>query len=216
VLGVANMRAGYLDRAAREFAEARSLDPLNSGIMSVLVYGAFARGDDDVVLAAANRIVDSPNELAVWGHYLRASVAQRRGDHAQAERNLRAFMTALGSHKSVIESACRALKSSGAVSKAVRALQEEKATNPLFPHVGLLSLVDPAGAMIDALQSDLDRGDTYFVSFSLPSVWRVVVDNGANPKIKKLFRDTGLVDYWKKHGWPDRCRPKGEDDFECS
>ena len=35
-------------------------------------------------------------------------------------------------------------------------------------------------------------------------------------EVQKLPRKVGLVDYWKKHGWPDRCRAKGEDDFECS
>jgi hypothetical protein len=38
----------------------------------------------------------------------------------------------------------------------------------------------------------------------------------ADPRLKMFFRTRGLVDYWKKHGWPDRCRPKGEDDLECS
>ena len=28
-------------------------------------------------------------------------------------------------------------------------------------------------------------------------------------------REIGLVDYWKEFGWPDLCRPVGEDDFEC-
>jgi TolB-like protein len=35
------------------------------------------------------------------------------------------------------------------------------------------------------------------------------------PQFKELVRDIGLVDYWKEYGWPDICRPIGEDDFEC-
>jgi len=33
-------------------------------------------------------------------------------------------------------------------------------------------------------------------------------------RFKKLVRDAGLVDYWRAHGWPDLCRPVG-DDFAC-
>ena len=32
---------------------------------------------------------------------------------------------------------------------------------------------------------------------------------------KKMLRDLGLVDYWRKYGFPQQCKPVGEDDFEC-
>jgi len=40
---------------------------------------------------------------------------------------------------------------------------------------------------------------------------------------RQRVRDTGMLDYWRKHGWPDLCRPvvttsgsdAREDDFEC-
>jgi adenylate cyclase len=35
------------------------------------------------------------------------------------------------------------------------------------------------------------------------------------PRFKELIREIGLVDYWKEFGWPDLCRPVGDDDFEC-
>jgi TolB-like protein/cytochrome c-type biogenesis protein CcmH/NrfG len=34
------------------------------------------------------------------------------------------------------------------------------------------------------------------------------------PGFKDLVRDIGLVDYWRKYGWPDVCQPEG-DDFRC-
>jgi hypothetical protein len=33
--------------------------------------------------------------------------------------------------------------------------------------------------------------------------------------MKQLFIHNGLEPYWRKHGWPDFCRPISEDDFEC-
>jgi adenylate cyclase len=35
------------------------------------------------------------------------------------------------------------------------------------------------------------------------------------PRFKEYVRKIGLVDYWNKFGWPDICRPVGENDFEC-
>jgi hypothetical protein len=35
------------------------------------------------------------------------------------------------------------------------------------------------------------------------------------PRFEEFARQIGLVDYWKQYGWPDMCRPFGENDFEC-
>jgi len=29
------------------------------------------------------------------------------------------------------------------------------------------------------------------------------------------MRADGIVDYWRKNGWPNRCRPQGAEDFVC-
>ncbi len=35
------------------------------------------------------------------------------------------------------------------------------------------------------------------------------------PGFKTLAEDVGFVEYWRKYGWADTCRPLGDDDFEC-
>jgi tetratricopeptide (TPR) repeat protein len=35
------------------------------------------------------------------------------------------------------------------------------------------------------------------------------------PGFKRLVADLGLVDYWRRNGWPDACRATGSADFEC-
>jgi TolB-like protein/tetratricopeptide (TPR) repeat protein/predicted Ser/Thr protein kinase len=35
------------------------------------------------------------------------------------------------------------------------------------------------------------------------------------PGFKQLMRDAGLVDYWRKYGWGDYCKPTTVEDFEC-
>ena len=48
------------------------------------------------------------------------------------------------------------------------------------------------------------------------AIWRPVYrDMRKLPRFKEFARQIGLVDYWKQYGWPDICRPVGENDFEC-
>ncbi len=37
----------------------------------------------------------------------------------------------------------------------------------------------------------------------------------ASPERKRLIVEHGLPVYWRKHGFPPRCKPVGKDDFEC-
>ena len=36
-----------------------------------------------------------------------------------------------------------------------------------------------------------------------------------DPRFKEWVTALGYVDFWRKHGWPDRCRPTSLNDFEC-
>ncbi|WP_422035851.1 tetratricopeptide repeat protein [Roseibium sp.] len=52
------------------------------------------------------------------------------------------------------------------------------------------------------------------VSYSVP--WTVIDSVGSEEQFKFLVEQTGILDYWRERGWPDRCRPLEGDDFECS
>jgi hypothetical protein len=47
-------------------------------------------------------------------------------------------------------------------------------------------------------------------------IWRPVFrDMRQLPRFKEFAREVGLVAYWQTYGWPDLCRPVGDDDFTC-
>jgi adenylate cyclase len=70
-------------------------------------------------------------------------------------------------------------------------------------------LGDPELAM-DAIEKDASINATN--SFLWYPVMREV---RKTPRFNKYVRKIGLVDYWKEFGWPDLCRPVGDDDFVC-
>ena len=43
--------------------------------------------------------------------------------------------------------------------------------------------------------------------------WAVAVRQ--DPRFKEWVDALGYVDFWRRYGWPDRCKPTGPDDFEC-
>jgi TolB-like protein/tetratricopeptide (TPR) repeat protein len=50
---------------------------------------------------------------------------------------------------------------------------------------------------------------TYAIWFDAYRAYR------ASPEFERHVRELGLLDYWREHGFPPKCRPLGEDDFEC-
>ena len=52
---------------------------------------------------------------------------------------------------------------------------------------------------------------------ALPSVlWQPVMRDARRlPAFKEVVRKHGLVDYWRRYGWPDFCRPLSDADFVC-
>jgi len=43
--------------------------------------------------------------------------------------------------------------------------------------------------------------------------WAVAVRR--DPRFKEWITALGTVEVWETHGWPDRCKPTGQGDFEC-
>ena len=69
---------------------------------------------------------------------------------------------------------------------------------------------DPEFAM-DAMEKGNEINASGFFKIWYP----VMTEVRQLPRFKELMREIGLVDYWKEFGWPDLCRPIGDDDFVC-
>ncbi len=74
------------------------------------------------------------------------------------------------------------------------------------------------GALLYAAMGDFDTATENFVEFPASGnrVWHpILTDYRKSDQFKDYLRRTRIEAYWRKHGWPDLCRPLGDDDFEC-
>jgi tetratricopeptide (TPR) repeat protein len=77
-----------------------------------------------------------------------------------------------------------------------------------------LAYFGDAKTALEAHRRALEHRATMPAAFS---IWFPVMSEVRKlPEFKQLVRDIGLVDYWKKYGWGDFCKPTTGDDFECT
>jgi hypothetical protein len=78
-----------------------------------------------------------------------------------------------------------------------------------------------AAAYLGNTSLALDALEHFTANASTPTfqnLWYPVLSNvRKDPRFSQIMRDLGLADLWRStNEWPDFCRPKGSDDFECS
>ena len=67
------------------------------------------------------------------------------------------------------------------------------------------------GKALEKMKQRIPYDATWYTFFWWPDVAHV----RKHPAFKAFARDMGLLKLWQARGWPDLCRPLGEDDFEC-
>jgi adenylate cyclase len=55
--------------------------------------------------------------------------------------------------------------------------------------------------------------DDVLIHTQLWITWAVAIRQDS--RFKDWVSKLGYIDFWQKHGWPDRCRPTGLNEFEC-
>ncbi|MCH7895261.1 MAG: hypothetical protein IH907_12240 [Proteobacteria bacterium] len=72
-------------------------------------------------------------------------------------------------------------------------------------------------ALMYGVLGDFDKTTEIFIADPAyrTRVWHPsLIDYRKSDQFKDYLRQTRIESYWRKHGWPDLCRPLG-DDFEC-
>jgi TolB-like protein len=148
----------------------------------------------DAALPAFYRGYSSPRLLASLGRYEEAAALIRTNPAGMFEPG-------------VVEAAADLLRSAPTPAASSEALPSLGWFNFVYVHVGAL------GRTLEFYEGGVDVG--YSVSISNFLLWHPYY--GAlrqTERYKRFMRDRGVVDYWRQRGWPELCRPIG-DDFSC-
>ena len=89
-----------------------------------------------------------------------------------------------------------------------------------------IELLEPRPQFVDTRRDPIllaamgvfDQATKYFVEEPgwRDHVWNpALAEYRASEHFRDYVRQTRMDTYWRKHGWPDLCRPLGDDDFEC-
>jgi len=195
---------GYFDRAERDALRCLEIDPAYDICRSFLALAALFAGDTERAL----EIHETALRNGFWGNsnpflYLYTVTGEER----TALIAMAANNAALGINK--------------ATAYEYRAL-----TDPAFDYKAEKTLIDQAYFRAGAAKPEWDPAHPDFLflyrqydqlrSSELAYWWfPYPLEFRNSPHRKRMMREVGLPEYWRKHGFPPQCRPLGDDDFEC-
>jgi tetratricopeptide (TPR) repeat protein len=209
---------GMFRRARQLRDEAGQLDPIYDHLLAAPnLANAFASGDDRTATALATRLLKANNAFASLGAAILVVLARERGQPTEAQRAYRDLAATLRLAGPLVEPVGRALASRSAFGEVATLVRDRANNGSTLEPESIFAMIGDHDRFFDAVEARVGRQDTArFVEWA-PFAWRfATMDGAASRRFKTFAKMTGMVDYWKKHGWPDRCRPKAEDDFECS
>jgi TolB-like protein len=215
-LGILQGSLGYTEKAANTLTRVLETDPLFDRPRMYMMAVELARGNGAAAEALARRLANSGSfPLYGIGNYHLAGLARDRGEIDKALAHLKAAAPAL-QDRPFMAAIGAAIRSPAARQRAISALKAETASNPAFDPVPYYGFLGETDVIFTTIDSWFATGDAWQLdTYSMTVMWasRPFI---ADARFKPLVMRLGLVDLWKKQGWPDKCRPKGEDDFECS
>jgi len=195
---------GYFDRAERDARQCLEIDPAYEICRSFLALAALFSGDVERALEIHETVLSHGffGNIDPFLFLYMATGRERPALIALAANN-----AGRGIHK--------------ATEYEYRAL-----TDPTFDYLAEKSLIEqayyPAGDTVPVWEPThpnylfLYRQYEQLRSSDLPYWWYPYpLEFRSSPHRKRLIREAGLPEYWRKHGFPPQCKPVGDDDFEC-
>ncbi len=205
-----HIRLGYFDELIKPLTEVYRLDPLNEHI--------------GWSLAAALNFAGKPAEAAgilkglehfTYRQYVLGLTAINQRDYPQAREWLRDVRMRSGVLPAVysdllVDALEDPSQAEAIAGKFISAAGAGELTE-LVSFEALLLLGSPRAfdLGIDPL-SDITRIQ---IHAQVWNNWSVAIRQDS--RFKDWVEKLGYVKFWRKYGWPDRCRPTGIDDFEC-
>ncbi|MCH7806394.1 MAG: tetratricopeptide repeat protein [Proteobacteria bacterium] len=208
---------GNLDEAEELLFRARELDPLSPIILTNYIDLLFFNGKIELASQELERALSLfPNFPLL--HSTKGNIHLRRGEFEEARRAKRRMADLFGLDPEIIVGwvdLIEEFQKTGVAGRVPEKLEESIAQNDIFNSpIGLVFMAGHPELALEAMDEVFGMtGPRYYLLYYF---WGPAIDPYRNlPRFKQILTDRGFVDLWKKYGWPDMCRPIGEEDFIC-
>jgi TolB-like protein len=208
--------AGYVSESSAFYQTAERLDPVYPQLQYGLGLHALHRDDKEAARQHMQRAIDGNNANGWWGMSfvylldrdvdgLRAMIEAQMQRYAQSRQIDRD-----GVYQAALRDVLAALDDPGARARGIAGARKDRQ----FP---VLMWFGAEEDVLGVLQDYLESNESILLSNSLQmGIWMPAFKEVRQfPGFKTFLRDVKLVDLWRERGWPDLCRPLGEDDFVC-
>ena len=197
---------GFFDKALADQRRCLELDPAYQNCLRWLSQSLVSQGDEEEAMAAFELGVSQSfiyNRAAAF-----VPILVKRGNLLAS----RLLLRTMGTPPELAETIIQALQEPGRAYPEAHAILERLAADadsPFNSQIGKslvymwLGEFDLAGAFEDPMNDSIDAW------MPGPPGWR----NSAG--FKQKLKTLGVVDYWRKHGFPPQCHAVGETDFTC-
>lgn len=203
-------RVGLLTRARSELEHTLRLDPVSPATSGALALASYMLRDSDAALAYARQAQALGDP---FGWLVEGQVLRDRGDLRLAATRLDQYGTRVGHVALLHGAAVLALKEPTQRPQVLRGVEENCPSGKLRPSacVFLYSVLGEQERALEQAKRLIDSG-----AAGRDVIW----DPSFSParrtqQFKAMVREAGLVEYWRTAGWPDLCKPRGDQDFEC-
>lgn len=199
------LAVGQIDQARATFRNNQGVNPLNSTGLAFFVAASEILGDR---AAVRDGYEQGRAFMGPWmfGEYLMNYIRLGRGDLEALDDDGAAaprFRADFARYTSTDEALNAVREWYGGLAEATH--NEHMVAAAWAAHYGEVDLALRAAT-----------GGTAIRAHNVWFLWLPLFqDVRQTPGFKRLLADLGLVDYWRRNGWPQTCRAIGSDDFEC-
>ncbi|MGA9575301.1 MAG: winged helix-turn-helix domain-containing protein [Lysobacterales bacterium] len=205
-----HIRLGYFEELIGNLKTEHERDPLNEHIAWVLADALIFSGKP----AEAMNIVNQLQYFSFRDYYLALALIYT-GDYEMARPYLRDTRmrsgTLPGYYADLLIDALEDPTRKDQVAETIVTATNEGELDKLVGFEALLMLDSPRAYDL-GIEPLSDFRNVQIIA----QIWNNwAVEFRQDPRFKNWVRKIGYLDFWRKNGWPDRCRPTGIDDFEC-
>ena len=205
-----HLRLGYFDELIKPLTEVYRLDPFNEHIGWSLAAALNFAGQPE----KSAEILQNLQHFS-YRQYVLGLTAINSADYSKARAQLAGSRMRSGLLPEKYANAIvDALEDPSLVDAVAQSLVAAVESEELETCVGFESLLVLGSPQALGLRMDPANDITRIqINSQIWNNWGTEVRR--DPRFKDWVEKLGYPAFWRKHGWPDRCRPTGPDDFEC-